>query len=56
MELFLQNKIKFTDISIYLEEVLQKTENLPLTFENLEYTDKISRILVDELYKSRSGL
>ena len=56
VEFFLQDKIKFTDISIYLEKVLEKTQNLPLTFENLEYTDKISRILVDEIYKSRSGL
>ncbi len=56
VELFLQNKIKFTEIPIYLEKVLEKTQNLPLTFDNLEYTDKISRILVDEIYSLRSGL
>ena len=56
VELFLNGKIKYTDIPLYLEKVLEKTENLPLTFENLEYADKISRILVNEIYNDRSGL
>lgn len=56
VELFLDGKIKYTEIPIYLEKVVEKTENLPLSFENLEYVDKTSRILVNEIYKSRSGL
>ena len=54
VELFLQGKIKYTDIAIYLEKVLEKTENMPVTFENLEYADKISRIIVDEIYLGKS--
>ncbi|MBR3804768.1 MAG: 1-deoxy-D-xylulose-5-phosphate reductoisomerase [Clostridia bacterium] len=53
VELFLSGKIKYTEISLYLEKVLEKTEKLPVTFENLEYTDKLSRIIVDELYRGR---
>ena len=56
VELFLNGKIKYTEIPTYLEKVVEKTENLPLSFENLEYVDKTSRILVNEIYKSRSGL
>ena len=56
VELFLDGKIKYTEIPTYLEKVVEKTENLPLSFENLEYVDKTSRILVNEIYKSRSGL
>ena len=54
VELFLQGKIKYTEISTYLEKVLKRTENLPLTFENLEHTDKIARIIVDEIYRGRA--
>ncbi len=56
VELFLQGKIKYTEISVYLEKVLEKTEKIPVTFENLEYVDKLSRIIIDEIYKTRSGL
>ena len=56
VQLFLDGKIKYTEIPTYLEKVLEKTENLSLSFENLEYVDKTSRILVNEIYKSRSGL
>ena len=56
VQMFLDGKIKYTEIPLYLEKVIEKTENLPLTFENLEYTDKVSRILVNEIYKSRGGL
>ena len=56
VDLFLNGKIKYTDIPLYLEKVLEKTEDLSLSFENLEYADKISRILVNEIYNSRSGL
>ncbi len=52
VELFLQGKIKYTDISVYLEKVLEKMDNMPVTFENLEYVDKLSRIIVDEIYRS----
>jgi 1-deoxy-D-xylulose-5-phosphate reductoisomerase len=51
VELFLSGKIKYTEIPLYLEKVLEKIEKLPVTFENLEYTDKLSRIIVDELYR-----
>ncbi len=54
VELFLNGKIKYTDIAIYLEKVLEKVENLPVTFENLEYTDKLSRIIVDEIYLAKN--
>jgi 1-deoxy-D-xylulose 5-phosphate reductoisomerase len=40
VKLFLQGKIKYTEIPIYLDYVLQKTSKLPMTFENLEYTDE----------------
>jgi 1-deoxy-D-xylulose-5-phosphate reductoisomerase len=53
VELFLSGKIKYTEIPLYLEKVLEKIEKLPVTFENLEYTDKLSRIIVDELYRGR---
>lgn len=53
VELFLAGKIKYTEISLYLEKVLEKTEKLPVTFENLEYTDKMARVIVDEFYRSR---
>lgn len=53
VELFLAGKIKYTEIPLYLEKVLEKIEKLPVTFENLEYTDKLSRIIVDELYRGR---
>lgn len=56
VDLFLNGKIKYTEIPTYLEKVVEKTENLPLSFENLEYVDKTSRILVNEIYKSRSAL
>lgn len=56
VELFLQGKIKYTEIAIYLEKVLEKVKNLPVTFENLEYTDKISRIIVDEIYSKRKSV
>ncbi len=56
VQLFLDGKIKYTEIPTYLEKVLEKTKNLSLSFENLEYVDKTSRILVNEIYKSRSGL
>ena len=56
VKLFLEGKIKFTDIAIYLEKVLEKIEKLELSFENLEYTDRLSRILVNEIYSKRSGV
>ena len=56
VKLFLEGKIKYTEIPLYLEKVLEKTEKLPVTFENLEYTDKLSRIIVNELYLKRSSL
>ncbi len=56
VQLFLDGKIKYTEIPTYLEKVVDRTENLKVTFENLEYVDKLSRILVNEIYNSRSGL
>ncbi|MBO7215298.1 MAG: 1-deoxy-D-xylulose-5-phosphate reductoisomerase [Clostridia bacterium] len=54
VDLFLNGKIKYTEIPLYLEKVLEKTEKLSLSFENLEYTDKMARVIVDEIYLSRS--
>ncbi|MBE5743926.1 MAG: 1-deoxy-D-xylulose-5-phosphate reductoisomerase [Clostridiales bacterium] len=56
VELFLQGKIKYTEIAIYLEKVLEKIENISVTFDSLEYVDRLSRIIVDEIYKIRGSL
>ena len=55
VKLFLEGKIKFLDIKNYIEYALEKTQRLPLSFENLEYTDKNSRRLVRELYLSKGA-
>jgi 1-deoxy-D-xylulose-5-phosphate reductoisomerase len=54
VKLFLEKKIKFTDIALYVEKALEKVEKLSVTFENLEYTDKLARRIVEEEYKLRS--
>ena len=56
VELFLQGKIRYTEIPIYLDKVLQKTEKLELSFENLEETDRLARIAVEEIYNSRGSV
>ena len=56
VKLFLDGKIKYTDISLYIEKALEKTKKLELSFEALEETDKLARIAVSELYNKRSGL
>ena len=50
VKLFLEDKIKYLDIKRYLEYAISKIENLPLTFENLEKVDRLSRSAVYELY------
>ena len=51
VNLFLQNKIKYTDIRKYLEYVLLNTKKVSLNFDNLVETDKNARRLCLELYK-----
>lgn len=50
VKLFLEGKIKFTEIYKYIEYALLKTEKAEVNFENLEYTDKLARKRVFELY------
>ena len=50
VKLFLEEKIKYLDIKRYLEYAISKVEDLPLSFENLEKVDKMSRNAVYELY------
>ncbi len=54
VRLFLDNKIAYLDIKNYIEYALERVENLPLTFENLEHVDKRARMAVLELYSKRS--
>lgn len=54
VKLFLNGKISYTDIATYLSYALKNTENVELTFENLNYVDKNARRLVRELYQKRS--
>ena len=56
VKLFLEGKIKYTEIPIYLDYVLQKTNKLQVTFENLEYTDKVARSLVYDYYAKRGSI
>ena len=53
VELFLQNKIKYTDIQKCLEYVLQKTQKVPISYDNLIETDKYARALCLEYYNNR---
>ena len=53
VKLFLEGKIKFTDIVNCLEYAVNKTEKLDVTFESLEYTDKMARVYAIEFYKNR---
>ena len=46
VKLYLDDKIGFAEIYGYLSYVLDKTEELPATYENLVYTDAVSRGLV----------
>ena len=54
VELFLQGKIKYTEIPSYIEYALSKTDKLSVTYDNLVYTDGMARRLVNELYLKRS--
>ena len=53
VKLFLEGKIKYTDIVNCLEYAVSKTQKLDLTFETLEYTDAQARIYAMEYYKNR---
>ena len=53
VKLFLDGKIKYLEIKEYIEYAIEKTKEIPLTFENLEYTDKSARCAVLELYNKR---
>ncbi|MBO5713334.1 MAG: 1-deoxy-D-xylulose-5-phosphate reductoisomerase [Clostridia bacterium] len=54
VELFLQGKIKYTEIATYIEYALSKTDKLSVTYDNLVYTDGMARKLVNDLYLKRS--
>ena len=56
VKMFLEDKIKYTDIVKCLEYAISKTEKLELSFEGLEYTDKMAREYVLEYYKNRSKI
>ncbi len=56
VKLFLDGKIKFTDIVNCLEYAVNKTEKAEVTFESLEYTDKMARVYAMEFYKNRCKL
>lgn len=53
VKLFLDGKIKFTDIVNCLEYAVNKTQKLDVTFESLEYTDKQARAYAMEFYENR---
>ena len=55
VRLFLQGRIKYTQIVEYIEYALEKSNQVPMTFENLYYVDFNSRRLVGELYAKRNG-
>jgi 1-deoxy-D-xylulose-5-phosphate reductoisomerase len=46
VEAFMQRKIKFTDIPKMLETVLEKLENIPLSWESIRETDRWARKLL----------
>ena len=54
VELFLQCKIKYTEIATYIEYALSKTDKLSVTYDNLVFTDNNARKLVNELFIKRS--
>ena len=54
VKLFLQGRIKFTEIVDYIGYALEHTQPLPMTFENLYYIDFNARRLVNELYIKRN--
>ncbi len=55
VNLFLQGRINYTEIVDYIGYALEKTDSLPMTFENLYYVDFNARRLVNELYAKRNG-
>ncbi len=54
VKLFLQGRIKFTEIVDYIQYALENTQPLPMTFENLYYIDFNARRLVGELFAKRN--
>ena len=53
VNLFLQGKIKYTQIADYVDYALNGCEKLPVTYENLVKTDFIARCLVLSAYKEK---
>ena len=51
VKLFLEGKIKYTEIYRLIEKALEKTERQAVTFESLANTDKLARIAVLEEYR-----
>lgn len=56
VELFLEGKINYLEISEYIEYALSRTDKLSLTYDNLVYTDGMARRYVEELYEKRRKL
>ena len=53
VNLFLQGKIKYTQIADYVDFALNGCEILPVTYENLVKTDFVARSLVLSAYKEK---
>lgn len=53
VNLFLQGKIKFTQIASYVEYAVKNTKRLKPTYENLAYTDGFARQCVHYAYKEK---
>lgn len=53
VKLYLEDKIKYSEIFKYLDYVLNNVKKLPVTFENLERTDKTARQLVYDLFNNK---
>ena len=51
VSLFLQGKIKYTDIYRLIEKALEKTQKQELSFDSLYETDKLARVAVLEEYR-----
>lgn len=52
VKLFLDGKIRYTDIAKYIENAVNSCERLPVTYENLAYTDFRARECVRNEYRA----
>ena len=53
VQLFLQGKIKYTQIASYVKFALEKVVNMPVTYQNLVYTDGFARECVMLAFKEK---